>query len=215
MNHHRKATRVITTTIGIILALAGFNHGFFEALQGAKPTEGLIIQAIDESIRWWEHGSEEAFTIVPNYLITGILAMAVSIFIIIWSVRYIHKKNGPAIFLLLFILLFLVGGGIGQVLFFLLTWAYATRLIRPLDWWKRLLPEKFRMTLSKLWIPLLVIFTILFVVALEIAIFGYFPGVTDPETLLSVCWTSLIVALLLINLIYISGFAADINTSGR
>ncbi|NVM01028.1 MAG: hypothetical protein HWN67_01715, partial [Candidatus Helarchaeota archaeon] len=142
------ATRIIVATIGVILGIAGFNHGFFEALQGNKPTGGLFILAIGEANRMWLYGTEGAFTLIPHFLITGIFAMSISIFIIIWSVGFVHKKHGTSIFLLLFIVLFLVGGGIAQILFFLPTWAYATRINKPLNWWKRILPEGIRKTLA-------------------------------------------------------------------
>ena len=61
-------TRIITSTLGILLAIAGFSHGFFEAIQGNTPTNSLIIQAIGADNQMWEHGSEEAFTLIPNFL---------------------------------------------------------------------------------------------------------------------------------------------------
>lgn len=137
INH---ANRVIVATLGVILGISGMGHGFFETLQGYTPTNGLLIYAIGEANRMWAYGNEPAFTIVPNFLITGITAMLVSLAIIIWSVGFLHKKNGPLIFLLLFILLFLVGGGIGQVLFFTIGWAFATRIHKPLTWWRRFSP---------------------------------------------------------------------------
>ena len=130
--HKNKTTRIIAGTLGILLAIAGFEHGLFEVLQGNKPTDGLVIQAIEESMRWWKYGTEEAFTIIPNYLITGICAMSVSVIIIIWSLFFVDKRHGTIVFLLLFILLTLVGGGIGFVPFFIVTWAYATRMKKPL-----------------------------------------------------------------------------------
>lgn len=39
-SQHNKATRIITATIGILFAIAGFEHGLFEALQGNTPTNG-------------------------------------------------------------------------------------------------------------------------------------------------------------------------------
>ena len=66
----------------------------------------------------WPHGNEPAFTVIPNFLVTGMAAMLVGIAIIVWSLGLIHKKNGSIILLLLFILLFLVGGGVAQILFF-------------------------------------------------------------------------------------------------
>ena len=68
-----RATRNIVTAVGVMLGIAGINHGFFETLQGNIPTNGLIIQAIGDAQQMWIHGTEEAFTIVPNFLITGIL----------------------------------------------------------------------------------------------------------------------------------------------
>jgi hypothetical protein len=48
-----RATRFIVSTLGIILAIAGFDHGFFETLQGNRPTSGLIIQAIGPEQTLW------------------------------------------------------------------------------------------------------------------------------------------------------------------
>ncbi|NIP28360.1 MAG: hypothetical protein GWO38_32255, partial [Phycisphaerae bacterium] len=78
-------------------------HGFFEILQGNTPTEGLIIQAIGDEQQMWLYGTEEAFTIIPNFLITGILTIIVSLAIIVWSVGYMQTKRGAAVFLLLFV----------------------------------------------------------------------------------------------------------------
>ena len=83
--------------------------------------------------------------------------------------------------LLLFILLFLVGGGIGQVIFFTLTWAVATRINKPLTWWRRVLPEAFRKMIAKLWPTSLVVGSALVLIALEIAISGYVPGMSDQD----------------------------------
>jgi len=107
-----RTTKTITSILGIMLAIAGLDHGFFETLQGNTATNGLIIQAIGDAQQMWVHGTEEAFTIVPNFLITGPLAIAVSIAIMIWSVRFMDTKHGSTVFMLLFALLFLVGGGV-------------------------------------------------------------------------------------------------------
>src|SRR3990172_8570874 len=146
-----RATKNIVATMGIMLGIAGIDHGFFETLQGNQPTDGLIIQAIGDAQQMWPHGTEEAFTLIPNFLITGILAIMVSIAIMIWSVGFVDKKHGPTVFILLFILLVLVGGGIGQIIFFPLAWVGATRINKPLTWWQKVLPENARRVLAKLW----------------------------------------------------------------
>ena len=50
IDQKNRATRVITAVVGIMLAFAGLEHGLFEVFQGNKPTDGLIIQAIGESM---------------------------------------------------------------------------------------------------------------------------------------------------------------------
>ena len=206
-----ETTRIITATIGILLAFAGFEHGLFEVLQGNKPTDGLFIQAIGETMRWWKHGGEDAFTIIPNFLIAGICAMSVSAFIIIWSLFFIDKKYGAILFLLLFILLTLVGGGIGFAPFFIVTWAYSTRINKTLNWWRRILSQKVKKPLAKIWPYTLIGAAICWFMAIEIAIFGYFPGQTDPDIIFNIPWKFLLFAMIFINLSFISGFAHDIE----
>ena len=114
------ATRVIATTTGVFFGLfSGMNHGFFEILQGNKPTNGLFIHAIGDAQMFWPLGTEDAFTILPNFLATGIASMIVGLVIVIWSIWFLPRKHGRTVFLGLFILSFLVGGGIGQVAFFI------------------------------------------------------------------------------------------------
>ncbi len=206
-----RATKNIVATMGIMLGIAGIDHGFFETLQGNQPTDGLIIQAIGDAQQMWPHGTEEAFTLIPNFLITGILAIMVSIAIMIWSVGFVDKKHGPTVFILLFILLVLVGGGIGQIIFFTLAWAGATHINKPVTWWQKVLPENTRRVLGKLWPGSLIVGCILFLIALEVAVFGFVPGINDPDQKLYICWSLLFGALGLFLFTFVAGFAHDIQ----
>jgi hypothetical protein len=211
---HRKlnrTTRISVSLIGIFFGIAGLDHGFFESLQGNRVTPGLFIQAIGPAQRMWLYGTEDAFTIIPNFLVTGILAVLVSIAIMIWAVGFVQLKNGPLIFILLFVLLFLVGGGVGQVVFFIPTWAAATRINKPLTWWRKILSERVSSSLSKFWRGSLIIGSICFLVALEIAIFGYFPGLENPERIQVVCWSFLASSLVVFLFTFVAGFAHDIQ----
>ncbi len=205
------ATRIIASTLGVIFGISGMCHGFFETLQGNTPTNGFIIFAIGEANRMWIHGSEPAFTLIPNFLITGIVVIFVSLAVMIWSVGFLHKKNGPLIFLLLFILLLLVGGGIGQIVFFSITWAFATRINKPLKWWRKVLSPGFRKILAKLWFGLLVVSSLLILFALEIAIFGIVPGVNNPDPISIIMLSVLGAGLGILLLAFVAGFAHDIE----
>ena len=71
----------MASTIGTICGLSGLEHGCFEILQGnivpvIHSVSGRpMIYAIGDANRFWAYGFEYAYTIIPNYLITGILAM--------------------------------------------------------------------------------------------------------------------------------------------
>lgn len=205
-----KATRIIVVTLGAIFGISGMSHGFFEVLQGNAPTGGLFISAIGEAQKMWPHGNEYAFTLIPNFLMTGIAAMMVGLAIIIWSLGFVHKKNGPTVFFLLFVLLLLVGGGVAQILFFPLIWLVSTRINKPLAWWRKILPVKIQKPLGQLWPWSLIISSSLLVFVLEIAITGFVPAVNDPEAVLSIMLSCLGVEAGVLPLTFVSGFAHDI-----
>jgi hypothetical protein len=210
--HDLNATRIIATTIGVLFGLiSGVNHGFFEALQGNKPTGSLFIYAIGEAQRFWPLASEGAFTLIPNFLITGIASMVVGVAIVIWSIWFLPTKHGRTVFLGLFILSFLVGGGIGQVAFFIPAWAFATRMGKPLTWWRKVLPRRSWPFLSRLWIVALVGMWLSMFVALEMAIFGYFPGITDVTTLENVNMIFVFSAVFLNIVTFIAGFGHELR----
>jgi hypothetical protein len=206
-----KTTRTIVATLGVIFGFSGISHGLFETLQGNTATDGLFISAIGEAHKMWPHGNEYAFTLIPNFLTTGIAAMIVGLAIIVWSVGFVHKNNGPTIFILLFVLLFLVGGGVAQIIFFTLTWIVSTRINKPLTWWRKILPTRIRKPLGKLWLWLLIVFSLLILFVLEIAIFGIVPTVNDPDAVLSIMLYCLGVGLGVLLFSFVAGFAHDIE----
>ncbi|MGB0066105.1 MAG: hypothetical protein WBP85_16805 [Terracidiphilus sp.] len=203
------ATRFIVATVGVLFALAGIDHGFFETLQGYTPTPGFIIHAIGEHNRMWVYGTEDALTLIPNFVVSGIVAIGISLLIAVWSVGFVQKKHGSTIFLLLFIFLFLSGGGLAQIVYFTLAWAVSTRINKPLTWLRRSLPARVRVALGMPWLWLLGGFTLPSLMALEIAIFGYVPGVSDPKQALHICWSLLAVGSVFLLLAIASGFIHD------
>jgi len=204
-------TRVIVTTIGVIFGFSGFNHGFFEFLQGNAPTNGLVVQAIGEAQRFWVLGTEEAFTVIPNFLISGLLSMILGLTIIVWSLWFIQTTYGRTVFLVLFILLFLVGGGIGQIIFFIPAWAFATRMNKPLTWWKKVLPQSIWPFLSKLWIITLIVSSVVILIALEIAVFGFIPGMTNPENIQNTALILVLISAILYVISFIAGFGHELR----
>ena len=64
----------------------------------------------------WHYGSEEAFTLLPTFLLTGLTAVALSLALLVWSVWFVHQQHGSTVLGLLFVGRFLFGGGLGLYL---------------------------------------------------------------------------------------------------
>lgn len=206
--------KTIVATLGVIFGIGGMGHGFFEALQGNAATGGYVIDAIGEAHRMWAHGNEPAFSVIPNLLVTGIAAMLAGLAVIVWSAGFLHKRHASLIFLALFILLFLVGGGIAQVIFFMILWAFSTRIRKPLHWWGKVLPENLCGGLSGLWRRFLIASSVLILYTLQIAIVGFVPGVSDPDSVSLVMVSTLGLGLVFLILAFVSGCAHDVEKGG-
>jgi len=212
------ATRAVASTLGILLGISSINHGLLETLQGNHPTSGFLINALGPGRSWtlWTHGSEPAFTLVHNFLLTGVLATAVGLLLIVWSLRFIHRRHGATIFLLLSVTSFLVGGGLAQFLLFTLNWAVATRIPASLALWRWCMPPSMRRTLSRLWRWALAAEVVFFLAALQIATFGYFPGLSGDTQVLHRVLIQLGLAVILAFLFSIvCGFAYDVEARSR
>src|SRR4030067_2010681 len=129
------AIKVIASTLGAIVGLAGMEHGFFEMLQGSATTNGLVIDAIGPAQKLWAGATEPALTIIPNFLVSGILAMIVGFSVTLWAVAFVQRQYGALILLLFSILLFLVGGGSPPIFLGVVASAVATRINKALKWW--------------------------------------------------------------------------------
>ena len=167
------ATRAVASTLGVLVGLAGIEHGFFEMLQGNVSPSGIMIDAIGPAQRFWEYGTERALTIIPNFFVTGILTIIVGLLVTIWAGAFIDRKYGAWVFGLLSFILWLVGGGYAPIFMSILAFATATRINKPLKWWRTHLSVNLRGFLAKLWPWSIIAFVILFLISVEIAIFGY------------------------------------------
>ena len=168
-----RATRTVSSTLGVLVGLAGIDHGIFEILQGNTPTNDIMIAAIGPAQKFWEYGEETALTIFPNFLETGILAVIFAILVMIWSIKFIDKKYGAGILFLLGVALFLFGGGFAPIFTTIIASLTATRINKPLKFWHTVLPGFLRRFLGRIWLWVLVTFVILFVFSVIVAIFGW------------------------------------------
>lgn len=190
-----RAARAVAAALGVCVGISGIDHGFFEILQGNTPTPGPFIQAIGPSHLMWVNGTEDAVTVIPNFLITGIVAVIVGVAMIVWSIRYLDRPDGSRVFLALGLLLLLVGGGIGMLVFLVFGWLVARRIHRPPALWTTLFPPALNAGLDRVRPLLIGAGLALYAIALWIAITGYVPRISDADSCLAICWGAMLVML--------------------
>ncbi len=174
------ATRKGVSVIGSIGGFVSIEHGIFEMLQGNAPTGGMIFEAIGPAWRFSGGVGEMALSLVPNFLITGIIACLIGIFTIIWATAFSGRKHWALGLFCLSILSLLFGGGIAFFMIALVNSMVATRVDKPMTGWKRRIPGKPGMILAGNWSVMLAFFVALFAVTLTVAIFGLpFVGIRD------------------------------------
>lgn len=144
-------TRIFASTFGAIIALAGLEHGIGEIFQGNAAPDQIMILSWPNAEFFRSMGGEPAMTIIPNYLITGILALLVSLAVLIWTIGFVQRKNGGWVMIFLSIVLLLVGGGIFPPIFGILIGAVATRINVQTTHQKVYRPARFQYFLAKLW----------------------------------------------------------------
>jgi hypothetical protein len=131
----RRATRISATVLGLTAGVAGIEHGIFEALQGNARPEGLMISSIGPpcvpQLSW--NQCEPAMTIIPSFLVTGILAIILGLIVTLWSAFFVQKKRGGLVLILVCIPLLLFGGGIFPPLIGAIAGALGTRIHKPLN----------------------------------------------------------------------------------
>jgi hypothetical protein len=190
--------RLYVTIQGILGGLAGMIHGVAEVLQGNRPTEGQWLVSVG------------AFTLIPNYLATGIAAILVGLCILAWTVGFIHTPHGATVFLCLAALSFLVGGGVAQVVFFVIAWGVATQIRRPLTWWRKILPDPLRRRIAGGWWWNFAAGYFFLGMGIFIWLVLTPPGAEYNDLVAQyICWVSLLIGLVFQVLTIVSGFARD------
>ncbi len=147
----RNATRVMVSTFGAFVGLIGVEHGIGETLQGNVVPDGVMILSWPESELFRILSGEPAMTIIPNLLVTGILAILFSLTFLVCAILFVQQKNGGLILILLSIVMLLVGGGIFPPILGVIIGAVATRINEPLTWWRAHLSVGWQHFLGKLW----------------------------------------------------------------
>ena len=200
------ATRIVASTVGVLAGLLGMEHGYLETLQGNVTPGSILIFAMGppcQATRVW-NGCEPAMTIMPNFFVTGVLALIVSFIVILWAAAFVQRKNGGLVLILLSIMLFLVGGGFASAEVGIIAGVAGTRIKAPFTWWRAHFSVNSRRFLVALWPWALIAFLLW---TPGESVLGHFFN----EYLLNLGLVSLFFTLGLVLLTVLTGFAYDIQ----
>ena len=197
----RKATKTVATWFGVSAGIAGLEHGYFEILQGStRPTSPAFFPSmgppcVPEQI--W-NACEPAMSILPNFLITGILAVLLGLGTIVWSAGFLQRKHGGLVLILLSIALLLFGGGFFPPIIGLVGGVAGAKINSPLSG----KPGKITRWAAKLWPWPLVIFLVW--------VWGQFPvGYFFNDFLKSIMYFGMLLILTTLPLSVYVGYAHD------
>jgi hypothetical protein len=118
-------TRVASSALGIFAGLGGASHGPGEMLQGNVAPNSLVVEAWPELTALQ---GEPAITIIPSFLVSGILTVLVGVLVAVWAAKFVQRKNGGIMLILLSIILLLVGGGLFPPVFGVAAGLIGTRI---------------------------------------------------------------------------------------
>ena len=212
MKTSNQATHVAAAALGVLVGLAGIDHGIFEILQGHIQPENIIIAAIGPDQRFWVYGEETALTVIPSFLISGILSVILGIIVTVWAIGFIDHQHGAGILMIFSLALFLVGGGFAPIFMAVIASLTASRIHKPLKFWRAVLPGGVRAFLGKIWLGVLMASVVIFVFSVIVAIFGWPLTVFfDDETAFRHLNTLSLIMLGMLLLAVLSGFAYDIQ----
>jgi hypothetical protein len=128
-----RATRITASALGLFAGFGGPEHGYFQVQQGHVRPDGLFISSIgppcDPEQVW--HLCEPAMTVIPSFLVTGIVAGLLGGFTMIWALFFISKRSGWLVMILLSVALLFTGGGLVPPLFGMVAGVIAIRLHAP------------------------------------------------------------------------------------
>lgn len=122
------ATRIVVAAFGALVAMAGIEHGVGEILQGPVAPAGLTIESWPDTQAFAVFAGEPAMTVIPNLLLTGVLAVIVALGVGVWSVWFVERQHGGLVLIGLSVLLLLVGGGFVPPLIGIIIGVGATRI---------------------------------------------------------------------------------------
>lgn len=209
---HISATHVVALVFGVLSGLGGLRHGIGEVLQGNVRPEGIFTESWTTGPLSTNMGGEPGLAIIPNMLITGVVTIAISLAVIVWSLSFVQREHGGLVLFLLTVGMLLAGGGIGPPVVGMLAAIAGGEIHSPHHWWHEHVSSGMQQALSRAW-PLtfgvaLLNGVLLFIVSL-VLVYGF--DFNHPDLFLY----SFYLSIVLVPLATITAIAHDLRSSTR
>jgi cation transport ATPase len=177
----KKASRISISAFGVITAFAGIEHGIGEILQGNHAPAGVIIESWPGSPFFRMLAGEPAMTIIPNLLATGILTILTTLFFLLWSTLWNHKKIAGWMMILSAIAMLLSGAGMSPPILVIIL-SVATIIMNTPSRSKRpYQPSRFQQLRAKLWPGSLIISLATWLLVIPgLPLLDYYGNVNNP-----------------------------------
>jgi hypothetical protein len=110
-----KTNRLAASVIGGIAGFISGFHGYYEIFHAKTVFYGLFFEADTGRLLYNVPSSEwtgwVAMTIIPNFLITGIIVIIFSVIFFLWATLFIQRKNAGIVLIIMSLLMVIIGGG--------------------------------------------------------------------------------------------------------
>ena len=137
-------------TLGVLAGIMGIEHGIGEVLEGYRPTDSVFILSWPDTPFFEIMSGEPAMTIIPNYLVTGLLAIFFSCVFLVVLLKPNPDRKAIIVLFALLIFMLLAGGGFGPPILGVIAVLIALKRNSPHKTWSKL-PSKVHSVLSMLW----------------------------------------------------------------
>ena len=132
-------TSLFVVINSVFIGAQGMIHAVSAIMKGNVPTGGMMLDSIG------------ALTLIQNYLYTGIVSALIGALIVFWALTNVNNRFYTPVFILLCLALFLTGGGVAFILFFLFTIFASTQITGPYKWLGKMLSGRFGGMLRNSW----------------------------------------------------------------
>jgi hypothetical protein len=195
-----KASKVSISVFGVIISMAGIEHGIGEILQGNRAPASVMIESWPTSPFFRMLAGEPAMTIIPNLLVTGILAIVATLFFLLLATSWINQRFAGWMMIPAAVAMLLSGAGMSPPILVIILSIATIIMNTPSRKMRTHQPAWFQQLRAKLWPGTLIFSLISWLAVLPgLPLLDYYGDVNDPTLVVVVTLFAIGTLLLTLN----------------